>query len=144
MRPLMSQPHFVIPFPQNIWDWTYDKVRIGELTGLPDDALHINAGMLILVLAALALRRWPWHWSAWLVVLVAETANEAYDLLQPYYPADEGNIRASLHDLWLTMLWPTIILVTFPLFARLWAKRRAFSPQEGSGESPDVRPDIGA
>lgn len=139
----MTQPHFVLPFPHSIWDWTYDKVRISELTGLPDDALHIHAGLLILVLAALAFRRWPWHWSAWLVVLIAETANELYDLFQPYYPADEGNIRASLHDLWLTMAWPTIILIIFPLFARLWTRRPGGSAQERPREIPDVRPDVG-
>ncbi|MES2096920.1 MAG: hypothetical protein V4459_09175 [Pseudomonadota bacterium] len=112
----------VPPFPPSIWDWTFDKTAISNWTGLPADALHVLVGMLILVLAAIMLRRPPWHWACWLVVFVAEAANEAYDLLQTHYPADEGNIPASLHDMWLTLLWPTVIVLLFPIWARRSAR----------------------
>ena len=46
------------PAPPTGWlDWTGDKSWIGEITGLPDSALHAHFGMAILVLAALILRR---------------------------------------------------------------------------------------
>lgn len=100
------------------WNWTLDKIDIAAFTGLPDDALHIHAGMLVMVLTAVLLRRAPWTFWPWFAVAVAETANELYDLFQPYYPTDEGNITASLHDFWMTLLWPTVILVLFSYFAR--------------------------
>lgn len=107
------------PAPPTGWlDWTGDKSWIGEVTGLPDSALHAHFGMAILVLAALILRRAPWDWRCWLTVLAIETANEVYDLLQPFYPTDEGNLAASWFDMWSTMLWPTVILLTFRWLAR--------------------------
>lgn len=106
--------------PSGWWNWTGDKSWIGQVTGLPDSTLHAHAGMAILVLAALVLRRKPWNWRCWLTVLVIETINEAYDLLQPFYPTDEGNLPASWFDMWNTMLWPTVILLTFA-----WLGRRA-------------------
>jgi hypothetical protein len=100
------------------WNWTLDKVNISNFTNLPADALHIHAGMLIMTLTALLLRRAPWTFWPWFAVCVAETANELYDLFQPYYPSDEGNIPASLHDFWMTLLWPTVIFLLFCWFHR--------------------------
>jgi hypothetical protein len=120
------------------WDWTFDKMRIADWTGLADDTLHTHAGLLILVLAALLLRRPPWNWRPWLVVLGAELLNEAWDLAQPFYPSDEGNIAASLHDIWVTMLWPTVILLLYPLFVR-WSARSA---DQRLGEGADMGADI--
>ncbi|WP_230483578.1 hypothetical protein [Sphingomonas sp. Leaf21] len=112
------------PKPPPGWlDWTGDKGWIGQVTGLPDSTLHAHVGMAILVLAALAMRRAPWDWRCWLTVLVIETLNEFYDLLQPFYPTDEGNLAASWSDMWATMLWPTVILLTFRWLARR-AERR--------------------
>jgi hypothetical protein len=102
-------------------NWTDIKIAIGADTGLPDSVLHLNAGMLILVLAAVAMRRVPWSLGPWLTVLVAETLNETYDLLQTKYKTDEGNFAASWHDMWMTMLWPTVILLVFPWLLRRWA-----------------------
>lgn len=107
------------PVPPPGWfDWTGDKGWIGQVTGLPDSTLHAYAGMAILTLSALVLRRKPWDWRCWLTVLVIETVNEAYDLLQPFYTTDEGNLPASWFDIWNTMLCPTVILLTFGWLAR--------------------------
>ena len=96
------------------YDWTWAKTLLTLDTGVPDDALHLMAGMLILTLAALLLRRPPWTWGPWLAVVLAESANEAWDLT---HAADEGNWRDSWHDFWLTLLWPTVILLVY----RRWA-----------------------
>jgi hypothetical protein len=120
------------------WNWTFDKIEIGRLTGLADDTLHTHAGLLVITLAALILRRPPWDWRCWLAALAVELLNETWDLFQPFYPTDEGNIPASLHDLWVTMLWPTIILLTYPRLAR----RATRSTDQRFGERPDVRADI--
>jgi len=119
------------------FNWTVAKMDLSKITGLSDDALHVLTGMLVLTVAAYVLRRPPWTWQPWLVAVVAETVNEAYDLTQVIYPTDEGNIRASLHDFWLTLAWPTLILLLWPRFVaiehdagplaplrRLWHSRR--------------------
>lgn len=101
------------------FNWSLAKTDLSTLTGLPDDALHILSGMLVLTVAAYVLRRPPWTWQPWLVTVLAETVNEAYDLLQTVYPTDEGNLRGSLHDFWLTIVWPTLILLLWPRFVGL-------------------------
>lgn len=101
------------------FNWTVAKSDLGQATGLPDEALHALAGMLVLTVAAYLLRRPPWTWRPWLVVVVAEAINEAYDLTQTIYPTDEGNWRGSFHDFWLTVLWPTLILILWPRFVGL-------------------------
>ena len=94
--------------------------------------------LLIVVVTAFILRRPPWNWRPWLAALAIELINETWDLLQPFYPTDEGNIPASLHDIWDTMLWPTVILLLFPLLAR----RGAQSADQRSGEGADLGTDI--
>ena len=100
------------------WDWIYYKSWLSLASGLSDDVLHLFAGMTLLVLFALVLRRAPWHWLPWLGVLVLESANETYDLTQTSYVTGEGNFPAAWHDLWMTMLWPTVILLSFRRLAR--------------------------
>jgi hypothetical protein len=102
--------------PPSAVNWSFVKIDISRMTGVPDDALHVLAGMMVLLIAAYLLRRPPWTWQAWIVVVAAETINETYDLLQTVVPSDEGNFRASLHDFWLTLLWPTIVLLAYPRF----------------------------
>lgn len=97
--------------------WQNTKVWTGEVTGLPDSALHALVGMLLLYLGALVLRRPPWTWRPWLLVLVLELANETYDMLNP--ASGEDRLGASIHDLWLTMFCPTLMLVLTPLLLRV-------------------------
>jgi hypothetical protein len=101
------------------FNWSIAKTDLSKITGLSDDALHVLSGMLVLTFAAYLLRRPPWTWRPWLVVAIAEAINEAYDLTQTLYPTDEGNFRASFHDFWLTLAWPTLILLLWPRFITL-------------------------
>lgn len=101
------------------FNWTVTKIDLSRITGLPDDTLHVIAGMLVLTIAAIVLRRPPWDWRPWLITFAAEAINELYDLTQVVFPTDEGNLRGSLHDFWLTLLWPTVILLIYPRFVRL-------------------------
>ncbi|KQM63769.1 hypothetical protein ASE75_11795 [Sphingomonas sp. Leaf17] len=103
-------------------DWTQDKIALSVWTGVAPDALHVIGGLAVMLVAAILLRRPPWHWLPWLAVLVVESVNEVYDLLQTHDPSDEGNLPASLHDMWLTMLWPSVILIVFPWFVRRHAR----------------------
>jgi hypothetical protein len=97
--------------------WQICKAWLGVTTGLPDSTLHVVFGMLLLLLAAAVLRRAIWDWRPWLVVLVLELINEIYDMLNP--ASGEDRLTASLHDLWLTMLLPTVLL-----FVGGWIARR--------------------
>lgn len=115
--------HRLFPFApadQPVWAWM--KAWLGTVLGLSDDTIHLMTGLLILTLAALALRRAPWSLWPWATVLLAETLNEAYDLT---HGTDEGNWRDSGHDFWITLLWPTIVLLVW----RRWGA----SSRNGSG-----------
>ena len=111
------------------WDWIYYKSWLSLASGLSDDVLHLFAGLPLLVLASLILRRPPWHWTCWLAVALPELANEIYDVTQTSYVTDEGNVVAAWHDFWMTLLWPTAILLTFGFLARR-AERTGTQPGE--------------
>ena len=53
-----------------------------------------------------------------------------YDMLNP--DSGENNLGASLHDIWLTMFSPTLLLIATPLLIR-WAAKR---PSADSLEQP--------
>ena len=94
-------------------DWYGVKEWLEAATHLDMDALHVHAGALLQLLAALLLRRslrspWPW-----LVVLVAALGNEAYDLYYETWP-DPDRARQwaeSAKDIVNTMLIPTLLLI---------------------------------
>ena len=122
------------------WDWIYYKTWLSMASGLSDDMLHLFGGLALLVLLAWLMRQRPWHWLPWLGVLVLECANETYDLTQTSYVTDEGNFSAAWHDLWMTMLWPTVILLTF---GRLASRARAADAARRT-ETADGAADPGA
>jgi hypothetical protein len=100
------------------FDWAADKWAFGTSTGLSSDVLHVHAGLLILMIAAVVWRRPPWSWRPWLTLAVIETANELYDLLQTSWPTSERSWIAGAEDWAQTMLWPTVILLVFPRLIR--------------------------
>lgn len=89
--------------------WIGYKTWLVEFVGLTNDAMHVHGSILILLLSAVILRRRPDTVWCWLIVFAAELFNEYADLkgLAP----GEDSIRASVHDLYNTMFWPTLILV---------------------------------
>jgi hypothetical protein len=121
-----------ITLPPDWQNWTMDKWRFEQWSGLSDDVLHTHVGLLLLVTAALVLRRAPWHWLPWGIVFVVECANETYDMYQNKILTTENSLKASSHDFWLTLLWPTLILLLFPWFARI--RQHTGTAQEQSAE----------
>ena len=89
--------------------WIGYKTRLVEFVGLTNDAMHVHASLFILFISAIVLRRRPDSVWCWLIVLTAELFNEYADLngLAP----GEASIKASVHDLYNTMLWPTVIVI---------------------------------
>lgn len=89
--------------------WIGYKIRLVEFVGLTNDAMHVHGSILILFVSAIILRRRPDHFWCWLIVFAAELFNEYADL-KGVAPG-EATIDAAVHDLYNTMLWPTIILI---------------------------------
>ena len=89
--------------------WIGYKIRLVEYVGLTNDAMHVHGSILILFASAMILRRRPDSLWCWLIVFAAELFNEYADLkgLAP----GEASIDASVHDLYNTMLWPTVIVI---------------------------------
>jgi hypothetical protein len=89
--------------------WIGYKTRLVEFVGLTNDAMHVHGSILILFVSAIILRRRPDSMWCWLIVLAAELFNEYADF-QGVAPG-EATIDAAIHDLYNTMLWPTVILI---------------------------------
>ena len=108
--------------------WIGYKIRLIEKVGLSNDAMHVHGSLLILFVSAVMLRRRPDSLWCWLIVLVAELFNEYADLRGE--APGEASLDASLHDLYNTMFWPTIILVLGRfLVHRVKLKAKQASPQ---------------
>ena len=101
-------------------DWFHFKQMLSVASGLNMDALHVHAGILCQILAALLLRRrlsspWPW-----LVVLLLVVANEYYDYRYETWP-DRGEQRAeAVRDTWNTLLLPTLVMLLVRFAPRLF------------------------
>jgi hypothetical protein len=89
--------------------WLVKKQWIVSSVNVTDDALHIHGSLLLLFGSAVLLRRRPDNIWSWLFVFGLELFNEYADLYGK--TKGEANIPASLHDVYLTMFWPTLILL---------------------------------
>ena len=111
--PAFAAPHF--PGLADVPVWLakivakYETIKVGTATasGVNDWLLHMNGGMLILVLVAIVFRRTlasPWPL---LVVIVAEGINEYFDRLA------YGGWRweDSSRDIFFTLLWPALLFL---------------------------------
>lgn len=102
--------------------WIGYKMWLVDNVGLTNDALHVHGSLLILCLSAIILRRRPDSIWCWLIVLIAELFNEFADL-KGMAPG-EDSIDASIHDIYNTMFWPTVLLI----MGRLLFPRRQKQP----------------
>ena len=102
--------------------WIGYKIWLIEKMGMTNDALHVHSSLIILFVSALLLRRRADSILCWLIVLVAELFNEYADL-RGQAPG-EATMDASLHDVYITMFWPTVIvLFGWLLFPRRIAEK---------------------
>lgn len=88
------------------------KDHLVTLTGLPKDALHVYVGLLVFLGVAIVSRRPLRAWTPWLCVLAAACLGELVDMLDELASVGHWNRAASLHDLWNTLMWPTVILLS--------------------------------
>lgn len=106
------------------------KIAIVEAVGLSKDALHVYFGLAIMILAALALRRPVGSLLPWLAVLAAAVGGELWDAVDDIRMFGEWRTRASLRDLFNTLLWPTVLLGLAK--ARLMSEARRCEPPRGA------------
>lgn len=91
------------------------KLYLLDYTGLDRDALHLHAG-LALFIAVRLLWRWRGGWFvAWFAALALALSVEWLDIAaygDPGTPQPDPN---NWHDIWNTMVWPTVLLFVGPL-----------------------------
>jgi len=80
-------------------------IAIGESTGLPDSVLHIHAGLAVLAIARIAIRRSLGTFIPFAAVVAAEAANEIMDRLY----CGSWNWPDTLSDVAYTLFWPLVI-----------------------------------
>jgi uncharacterized membrane protein YjdF len=123
-------------------DWHQVKAWLEHAIGLNMDALHVYFGLVILIVAALLLRRSLKSPLPWLVLLVLELANEYYDWTYEVWPGPERQIQAAegIRDIWNTMAVPTFLLVASRWFPRLFtgASAPAGADSEAGAAPPDA------
>ena len=110
-------------------DWEFVKNAISIWTGLERDALHIYAGILLQVGSAALLRRSLASPLPWLVVLVAALLNEALDIRRDGIFEEWERVEA-IHDLWNSMLVPTLLALLSRFAPRLMASGRLARPSK--------------
>ena len=110
-------------------DWEQIKAAISLWTGLERDALHIYAAILTQLAAALLLRRSLASPLPWLAVLAVALLNEALDMYGDGL-AEDWERDSALHDLWNSMLVPTLLALLVRFAPGL---ARPPAPPEGSG-----------
>lgn len=100
--------HWIVAVDAN---WALVKSAVEHVAGHDDDWIHVVAGPLIQLVAALVMRQsvqriWPW-----LVVLALELFNEWHDLVWDTWPNRQMQFGEGLKDILLTMALPTILLL---------------------------------
>ena len=118
--------------------WEQIKEAIAVWTDLERDALHIYAAMLVQVGAALVLRKRLSHWLPWAVVLAFAVGNEWLDAFADDV-VEQWELDSGLHDLWNTMLLPTLLLLLVRFVPALFAPKAPEPAEEPVREaiSPD-------
>lgn len=114
-------------------DWQQIKDVIAAWTGLERDALHIYAALLAQVGSALVLRRSLAHWAPWAFVLLLALGNELLDMFGDRL-VEAWEVDAGLHDLWNTMLLPSLLLLLARFAPRTMARPTA--AEERENDSP--------
>jgi len=102
--------------------WHEGKLMIEHAVSISHDTLHLIVGMLVWLAAAVLSRRplrsWvPWNWTFVLIFW-----NELVDLYAEQWPGIDRGIQygEGVKDLVLTMLIPTILLLTVRLRPELF------------------------
>lgn len=112
----------LIDVEEIIWSWRETKQFVEHSISFSSDSLHVITGVVVLVGAALLLRKPVSSSRPWLVVLVLSCTNELADLWFERWPSAGIQYGEGIKDLLLTMLLPTLLLLTSRSFPWVFEK----------------------
>ncbi len=115
--------------------WTEAKVFLEESVAVSTESLHVVAGVLIQLLAAALLRKPVSSASPWLVVLAIASVNEFMDLSIEQWPRPAMQFGEGVNDLLVTMLLPTVLLITARKTPRIYGPAPRAADTENSAEA---------
>jgi hypothetical protein len=92
-------------------NWGQSKDYLESTLGIDNDLVHVLAGPLVQLFAALITWSSVQRFVPWLVVLLLELLNEWHDLVIETWPVRYMQYGEGLKDILLTMLLPTVILL---------------------------------
>lgn len=120
--------------------WYETKQFLQHSSTVSMDALHVLAGATALVGLSLLLRRPVSSWLPLLIVFVLALINEAVDLWVEQWPEPAMQYGESAKDLVLTMLLPTLTLITARQWPWLYDARQAPPRSMAAEKLEDGRP----
>jgi hypothetical protein len=89
------------------------KLALVENLGLSRDACHVYVGLILFLVPLLVLPKRRAAGLAWMLVLLAALAGEALDRSEDLRLLGYWQWRESIHDLWNTLFWPTVLYLLF-------------------------------
>lgn len=108
--------------------WHQGKLFIEHSLTINHDALHVIAGVILLLLIGIVMRRPIGSWNLWLWLFALALWNETVDLWIERWPDPGMQYGEGAKDLILTMLLPTVLLVAArfkpDLFRAIGTRRR--------------------
>jgi hypothetical protein len=113
--------------------WYQVKLFLEHASGISMDALHILVGFVLFLLAARLLRTGVASGLPWLMLLVLELGNEAYDLHVELWPNLGGQLGEGAKDILLTMAMPTLLVVV-ARWRPNWLLGQSADPEPLAGE----------
>jgi hypothetical protein len=109
--------------------WYETKEFVAHATTVSMDALHVIAGTVLLLAFGLLFRKPVTDLRPLLAVLVVAVLNEAGDFWAERWPSLGMQLGEAAKDLAVTMLLPTVLLLTARRLPRLYAARKPKSPK---------------
>ncbi|HXH52831.1 MAG TPA: hypothetical protein VNH53_05315 [Sphingomicrobium sp.] len=107
-------------FSALITRWRDAKTFLEYASNASMDALHVVLGVVLLLALAKLSRRPVSSWLPWLGVLAVVFANEVLDMHTERWPDLTHQLAEGAKDVVLTMLIPTLLMVTARLQPKLY------------------------
>ena len=118
--------------------WRDTKLFLERSVSVSTEFIHVIAGIVIFLVAAAILRRPVSSGRPWLAVLALALLNEVVDLTVEHWPQAAIQLGESVNDLLVTMLVPTLLLVTARKLPRIYGAVPTSAAGSSSPASDDV------
>jgi len=102
--------------------WYHSKMFIERSVGFSSDSIHVLVGAICPLVVAFLLRTTIRTWTPWLVTLALILLNETVDLNWEHWPNPAMQYGESAKDFFLTMVLPTVLLLTARLAPGIYVR----------------------